>query len=180
MEQPGWRDERDEESTFGEAAARAAQLNVELGLPQEAALMQVHTHHTLAMRHATQVLKARGEADPYGGRARQMARSVMEARAAKERLRATHALGDFARYSRLNSTPSTPFAVSAGRDFAAYAASNAIACVAPYSPSIGDHPRVPPADRCGAWNAAMDMVWRGKSPCQQISSAHSAAHPLRY
>jgi hypothetical protein len=78
VEHPGWRDVPDEDRAFGEAAASAAQLNTELGLPPEAALMPPPMRHALAVQRATRVLNARGVDDPYGGSARLMARAVMD------------------------------------------------------------------------------------------------------
>ena len=101
-----------------------------------------------------------------------MARAVMEARADKERLRATHSLGDFARYSRLNGAPSASFAASAQRNYGEYA-NNPYMRPPVYSPD--DHFAVPPTKRGAAWHAA-DAEMR-RTP---MRPALDYAHPLRH
>jgi hypothetical protein len=137
--------------------------------------MAVHMHHALAVQHATQFFKARGEADRYGWRAQQIARAVIGARCKGSAARYTLP-SDFARYSHLNGTPSTPFADSAKRDFEVYAVSNAIAGAGPYGISIDDHFRVPPAKRRGAWHAAMDMA-RQTPLLADLQRAHPLCYP---
>ena len=164
----GWRDAsvQAEDRAYAAAAARAERLNAELGIPSYAASLLPRDHHALVVQHAL---------DPYYGerRAQEMARAVMEARAEKERLRATLSLGEFARYSRPDGAPSaSSFAASAQRNYGEYA-NNPYMRPPVYSPD--DHFAVPPTKRGAAWHAA-DAEMR-RTP---MRSALDYAHPLRH
>ena len=162
----GWRDAsvQAEDRAYAAAAARAEQLNAELGIPSYAALLPPHDHRALAVQHAL---------DPYGERrAQEMADAVMEARAEKERQRATLSLGELGRYSRRDGAPSASFAASAKRHYGEYA-NNPYMRQPVYS--LDDHFAVPPTKRGAAWHAA-DAEMR-RTP---MRPALDYAHPLRH
>ena len=161
----GWRDAsvQAEDRAYAAAAARAERLNAELGIPSYAASLLPHDHRALAVQHAL---------GPYGGRAQEMARAVMEARTDKERLRATLSLGEFGRYSRLDGAPSASFAASAKRNYGEYA-NNPYMRQPVYS--LDDHFAVPLTKRGAAWHAA-DAELR-RTP---MRPALDYAHPLRH
>ncbi len=139
---PAWREAAAEaaadERAMHEVSARDEQLNADLGLPSFAPCLDPTQHHALALTYAQKTLKASGEADPRGTKAREMARHVMEARAAKTELLAAHTMGGYAFHSRMNGVPSKPFE----------------------RPSIHDHYRVTHAKRGAAWQAADDEMRR--------------------
>ncbi len=107
----GWFDAAAEaaakERAFAKAATRAEHWQTELGLPGWAASLSPGMHYEQALIQAQKLLKACGEADQHGMRARQMIRAVMEECAVKDRLHATHSLGHFGQRSLQCGAPNT-------------------------------------------------------------------------